>query len=145
MNNVYLCMYTYCIQRYFTNFLHFIFRFVLGYKKMEAGLRFFILASTWCSKRPWLVPAQLYLSAAWYIFGKIGEIDFTKKKTNYRFIKKNQKKIVKLFFTQKKNLKNLQPAPISYLQTFLEREIWTVIKNQVIQSKLYVSHLYYVI
>ena len=70
---------------------------------------------------------------------------FHEKKTNYRFIKKNQKKIVKLFFTQKKNLKNLQPAPISYLQTFLEREIWTVIKNQVIQSKLYVSHLYYVI
>ena len=137
-------MYTYCIQRYFTNFLHFIFRFVLGYKKMEAGLRFFVLASTWCSKRPWLVPAQLYLSAAWYIFGKIGEIDFTKKKQIIDLSKKT-KKISEIVFHTKKNLKNLQPAPISYLQTFLEREIWTVIKNQVIQSKLYVSHLYYVI
>lgn len=67
-----------------------------------------------------------------------------KKKQIIDLLKKN-KKISEIVFHTKKNLKNPQPAPISYLQTFLEREIWTVIKNQVIQSKLYVSHLYYVI
>jgi len=47
----------------------------------------------------------------------------SRKKKQIIDLLKKPKKLVKLFFTHKKKLKNLQPAPISYLQTFLEREI----------------------